>query len=327
MCPWTDIRTPGALMSDETWQHVRPYLSQAENVDLTGGGEPLKHPRLVEFAAQAKAAGCNVGFSSNAVRLKPEVSQALIDAGLDWISFSVDAATPALYEQIRQGARFEQITANIAALRDLKRRLGRGPRLMMVFVVMTGAQQNYHELPAFIHLAHELGVEQVIAKNLDVIIKDGDDQRRVFAHDGSVASEVLAALDEAAVRAADLGLGFRRYNLRPQEVTVCEHNPLGSVFVNWQGLVSPCITLSYAEERVFDGARLHVPCQRFGDINLEPLEAIWSKPEYVQFRAHFERRLAAERHATLDRMLGGTGEALLPPAPEGCQACYYLYGV
>jgi MoaA/NifB/PqqE/SkfB family radical SAM enzyme len=314
-------------MRAETFDRIRPYLPLAENVDLTGGGEPLKNPRLVEMVAAAKAAGCSVGFSSNAVRLHPHISQELIDLELDWISFSVDAATPALYEQIRQGAQFDQITSNIAALRDIKRSRGRGPRVMMVFVVMTGAQQNYHELPAFIDLAHGLGVEQVIAKNLDVIMKDDDDQRRVFSHDGGVADEVYKAFKAAEQRAAELDVAFRRYNLQPQEVTICEHNPLGSVFINWEGLVSPCITLSYAEERVFNGGHLHVPCQRFGDIHTETLAEIWNKAEYVQFRAAFERRSAVERQATLDRLLGGSGEAALPPAPEGCRACYYLYGV
>ena len=173
----------------------------------------------------------------------------------------------------------------------------------MVFVMMIGEQQNYHELPDFIDLAHELGVEQIVAKNLDVILKDGDDQRRFFSHDGEPAVEIEAALMDARQRARKHGIGLRFYNLHPEEVAVCEHNPLHSVFVNWEGFVSPCITLCYAEQRFFNGERVHVPCQRFGDIRMETLGEIWDKPAYHQFRRFFENRLRRENQAAIDLML------------------------
>lgn len=317
-------------MAWETFERIIPYLSQAENVDFTGGGEPLINLRLPEMVAAAHQAGCRVGFSSNAVRLKRETASTLVDARLDWISFSVDAALPGLYEQIRKGANFQMIVDNIAGLHDLKQQRGlKQPQMMMVFVVMTGAQQNFHEFPAFIELAHRLGIEQVIAKNLDVILKDGDDERRVFAHDGNVAADVREALDEAERRAKALGIGLRRYSLQPQEVTVCEHNPTGSIFINWEGWVSPCITLAYAENRIFNGQPVNVPCQRYGKIGSEDLNVIWSTEEYLRFREQFERRLSVEQQATIDHMLGGpaAAEHLMPPAPEGCRTCYYLYGV
>jgi MoaA/NifB/PqqE/SkfB family radical SAM enzyme len=341
MCPWSEMRPPGACMSWATFTRILPYLPLAEGVDFTGGGEPLRNPLLAEMVQAAKAAGCQAGFSTNGISLTSETAAYLLFGDgqsqargqlaptLDWISFSVDAASPALYESIRKGARFDVVIGNIAALHELKQRLGlRAPRMMMVFVLMTGAQQNYHELPAFIDLAHSLGVEQVIAKNLDVILKDGDDQRRLFSHQNAPIKDVQAAIDAAARRAKELGLNLRLYNMQPKEVTICEHNPLQNLFFNWQGLVSPCITLSYAEERVFAGERIHVPCQRFGDINQETLEEIWAKRAYGEFRSCYELRLQAERQAAIDQMLGGQlEEFFLPPAPEGCRTCYYLYGV
>jgi len=310
---------------------IAPHLPLTVNVDFTGGGEPLKNPLLVDMVAVAKQAGCNVGFSTNGMRLLPDVSAKLYDLGLDWISFSVDAASQDLYESIRLGGRFQLVMENISALRDLKAsRGGHSPRMLMVFVMMVGEQQNYHELPDFISLAHSLGVEQVIAKNLDVILKDGDDERRFFNHAGvETADEIKKTLAEARERAQHLGIGLRFYALNPQEVTICEHNPLQSVFVNWDGMVSPCITLSYAENRIFDGRRVLAPCQRFGDIRSESLQAIWEKPAYKEFRNYYAARLRVEQQATIDYLLGGPENSTLqlPPAPEGCQTCYYLYGI
>jgi MoaA/NifB/PqqE/SkfB family radical SAM enzyme len=330
MCPWSELRPENATMTWDTFMHIVPYLHLTDNVDYTGGGEPLKNPRLVEMVKVAKQAGCAVGFSTNGTRLEEGISEQLIRLELDWISFSVDAATKELYERIRRGARFQTVIDNISTLRDLKQ-LGKSklPRMMMVYVMMTGEQENYQELPAFIELSHRLGVEQVVAKNLDVILKDGDDERRLFSHNGQTASAVEASMAEARLCAQKLGVGLRFYAMHPQEVTICEHNPLQSVFINWEGFVSPCITLSYAENRIFDGMRILTPCQRFGDICSETLPDIWEKHPYRQFRSFYEARLRLERQATIDHMLGGPAETNLPlpPAPEGCLSCYYLYGV
>jgi MoaA/NifB/PqqE/SkfB family radical SAM enzyme len=330
MCPWNEIRPSEAIMSWETFACLIPYLEQAESVDLTGGGEPLKNPRLVEMVQAAHQAGCEVGFSTNGIRLTPDIAGRLVAAGLNWVSFSVDAATADLYERIRFGAKFAMVTGHIAALSEFKRerRLDK-PRLMMVMVLMTGEEENFHELPAYIELAHRLGVDQVIAKNLDVIVKDGDDSRRVFSHDQIPDGALQQALDNARQKAEALGLPLRLYSMQPHEAIICEHDPLKSVFFNWEGDVSPCITLTYGESRVFDGRRILAPCQRFGNIQRESLADIWSRPAYQEFRQYYENRLQVERRATLDRMLGGPDQSTLqlPPAPEGCQTCYYLYGV
>lgn len=330
MCPWNELRPTEATMSWETFERLIPYFELAEGVDLSGGGEPLKNPRLVEMVQAAHQAGCEVGFSTNGVKLTAEMAERLVDAGLDWLSFSVDSASEQLYERIRYGARFNMVTEHIAAVSDLRRRRGLNrPRLMMVMVLMTGEHENYHELPAYIELAHRLGVDQVIAKNLDVIVKEGDDARRVFSHQQSPASRLQAALDQARQAADNLGVQLRIFSMQPHEATMCEHNPLKSLFINWQGDVSPCITLTYADSRVFDGQRILVPCKRFGNVRQEALLDIWDKPEYQEFRQHYIARLQVERQATLDRFLGGPeqGAYTLPPAPEGCQTCYYLYGV
>lgn len=317
-------------MSWETFLRIAQYLDQTASVDFTGGGEPLKNPNLAEMTRVAKEAGCEVGFSTNGVRLTREIAEQLVKYQLDWISFSVDAASAYLYESIRQGARYEVVLGNIEILRDVRREAGSQlPRMMMVYVMMTGEQENYHELPQFVNLAHQLGVEQIIAKNLDVILKDSDDQRKTFSHNDTVANPAQDAIEEAKKRALGLGLSLRLYNTVPQEQTICEHYPLTNLFINWEGYVSPCITLSYAEERIFNGERVHAPCQRFGNIREESLLSIWEKPAYRAFRQRFEARLNAERQATLDHLLGGAtaSSVAMPPAPEGCRTCYYLYGI
>lgn len=332
MCPWTELRSQGEIMIPETFQKILPYLPLARNIDFTGGGEPLVNDGLPEMIRQAKTAGCQVGFSTNGIRLTPEASKEFIHLGLDWISFSVDAATAEKYERIRQGAKFGTVTANIAALRDLKRSYRqRKPSMMMVFVALGGEADtsNYHELPAYIELAKELGVEQVIVKNLDVILKEEDDQRRLFRHGEGSTAEIEEIIQKAELRAKEAGIKLRRYRLQPQEQAVCEHNPIASLFINWEGWVSPCITHAYAEERVFAGEWRQPVCQRFGNVNETSLEEIWNLPQYADFRRKFLLRQQAERRQLVSALLNEDkdGKLILPDPPEGCESCYYLYGV
>jgi MoaA/NifB/PqqE/SkfB family radical SAM enzyme len=329
MCPWSEIRSQGGSMSWETFQRIADYLDLTSEVDFTGGGEPLKNPLLLEMIQYAKNAGCVVGFSTNGVMLTPHISEELVSLGLDWISFSIDAATPEVYERIRQGASFETVLDNIKYLRDIKERLNtQTPKMMMVFVMMTGSHENYQQLPRYVELAHSLGVEQIIAKNLDVILKDGDDERRVFSHKSPPQDRVSQILDQAQHRARQLGIGFRKYEMYPVEQAICEHDPIHNLYFNWEGYISPCITLSYAENRIFNGERILVHCLRFGNINQHKLSSIWDEPEYLSFRQIYENRINLQRKIAMDMMLGGGGEKEdFPFAPESCRTCYYLYGI
>jgi MoaA/NifB/PqqE/SkfB family radical SAM enzyme len=330
MCPWTEMRSQAGVMDWVTFEKIAAGFHLTEAVDLTGGGEPLQNRAIPEMVRVAKAAGCEVGFSTNGVHLDRALAENLIHTGLDWISFSVDAAEAGTYNRIRQGADFERVLANIRGLRELKRQLASQlPKLMMVFVMMVGENENIQQLPAYIQLAHELGVEQVIAKNLDVILKDGDDQRRVFSHDSPPGAQLVAVMEAARQQATALGVSLRFYSMQPTEQTICEQNPVKNLFFNWEGNVSPCITLSYADNRYFNGQRIHVPCLHFGNIHEQSLAEIWTEPDYRAFRQIFEDRQHWERQSFIDLMLSGKDEGLteMPLAPESCRTCYYLYGI
>lgn len=328
MCPWLDLHTDAKLLSQETLTNILPYLPLAGEVDLTGGGEPLVNPLLAEMVLAAKQAGCEVGFSTNGTLLTPQLSKTLIQMGLDWISFSFDAANPETYHRIRQGSSFDNVVGNIQTMQESKIQLGSAiPRVMMVFVMMTGPNENFRELPDYVDLAYSLGASQVIAKNLDVIVKDGDYERSVFSHAGRPRDDVVAVRERAMKRSEELGIGLRLYELQPRQQVMCEQRPVNNLYINWAGDVSPCITLSYASSRVFNGERVSVPCQIYGNLNQDSLDVIWSKPDYVAFRGVYQERLRQEQESLMQTILGGEGEVLLTPAPEGCQTCYYLYGV
>jgi MoaA/NifB/PqqE/SkfB family radical SAM enzyme len=331
MCPWESLRPPGSDMDWKTFEALSRYLGEVEEVDFTGGGEPLLHPRLEDMVRTAKSSGCTVGFSTNVTLLTPDRAHALAEAGLDWIAYSVDGATPETYEKIRVGASFEKVMGNIAGVQHLreKRRSGK-PRTRLFFVMM---KENIGELPAMVELAKDKGIDQMVAKNLDVILTTDDEKRRVFKNqgEGDIDPSVARSVTDAWKKARDLKLPLRVFDLLPAERPVCEQNPLKTLFVAWDGSVSPCITLSYIQDRCFGGKWQRFPIVRFGNVAVETLEMIWQKPEYRRFRELLQERGKEES--------GNISESLIPDLsdyqerrctsrpPQGCGACYYLYGV
>ncbi len=94
------------------------------SLKLSWRGEPTLNPRLPDMVRYAKARGIpDVAFLTNGGLMTPELTRALVDAGLDWISFSIDGLG-ADYERIRKPITFAWIEGVVKGLHDLKRREG-----------------------------------------------------------------------------------------------------------------------------------------------------------------------------------------------------------
>ncbi len=104
----------------------------AGDVYLHHRGEPLLNPALYDMIKYARAAGLKTRFHSNGTLLNAERIDKLLEAGPDLVSFSVDGFAKESYEQIRQGANFEQTVAGIVQLAEARRKRGlRRPYLVI----------------------------------------------------------------------------------------------------------------------------------------------------------------------------------------------------
>jgi MoaA/NifB/PqqE/SkfB family radical SAM enzyme len=137
MCPWREMAKNvenRGIMSQTTWQAIRPHLDRVQSVDFTGGGEPLLQPKLAEWIADATKAGCETGFLSNGLLLTEEKLKKILAAGINWICISMDGATAEMYHKIRVGSNFERVCENVANIARL--RTGNIPKTMINFVLM-----------------------------------------------------------------------------------------------------------------------------------------------------------------------------------------------
>jgi wyosine [tRNA(Phe)-imidazoG37] synthetase (radical SAM superfamily) len=114
---------------------------------LTSNGEPLLHPNLLEMLRYAKEKGVEpVNVTTNGILLTPDVSEQLIEAGLDFIDVSIDAFTEAGYKKICRTGYFHQIVENVHNFIEMNTRYGNSVK---VFVSMIDQREVEDEIDDF----------------------------------------------------------------------------------------------------------------------------------------------------------------------------------
>jgi len=97
------------------------------SIRLNWRGESTLHPRLVEMVKYAKDKGIKeVSFITNGWLMKNDLAEGLVDAGLDYITFSIDGMFET-YEHLRHPIKFAEITENVKDLYELRNKKGGYP--------------------------------------------------------------------------------------------------------------------------------------------------------------------------------------------------------
>ena len=102
---------------DMTMETFRKVLDQAEGVSTTitfgNHGESLLHKQILNMAREIKERGFFLNIINNGTLLTQERAQALIDIGVDRVSFSLDSVDPTVYPKIRRGGKLKNTLLNI----------------------------------------------------------------------------------------------------------------------------------------------------------------------------------------------------------------------
>ena len=149
-------------MSLDTFAKLRPLFPHAKQVALYGHGETFLHRDFFTMLEELKHHECSVYVTTNGTLVTRDVAERLIELELDKLAFSMDAATPDLFNEIRRGADFETVLHNIRTLNTLKKQARRDdkPILSIMYCAM---QSNIQELPKLVRLADELNMLHGVA--------------------------------------------------------------------------------------------------------------------------------------------------------------------
>jgi len=336
MCPWKEISRKAenrGLMSQAVWDAIRPYLSDFHSIDFTGGGEPLLQPKLEEWIAEAKNAGCETGFLSNGLLLNKDRLKRILDAGLNWICISMDGATADMYEKIRLGSSFERVCHNVASIAEM--RTGNIPKTMINFVLM---ESNFHQVESIIRLAQKLGVDQVNFKQCDVIRGEHGKGLGLFSPaETNKIRKLRRALDKARRLAKKIGIQTTAFAFIPEERPVCEQDPRDSIFIRYDGTAAPCINLAIGGPTTFLGDEVVMPSVHYGRLPNDDLMDMWESDTCRFYRERFAKRVQIHENAIVNGLFesGGSGRErtlqaareAMPEPPQGCNVCHYLYDI
>lgn len=250
---------------------------------LQGLGEPLLSPYLPEMIAAAVRRDIRVGFNTNATLLNHRRAAEMVASGLDWLHVSLDGATSASYEAIREGAHFDTVVANLAGLVAAKREAGSAtPWIRVVFVAM---RDNVAELPALVRLLGEIGVDELRVQNLSHSFDDtgaspGYDQIREFTAGqalwtGIDVSQAHTALSAAMGVARETGLRLRLPSLTDDGGGNCTW-PWDAAYITSAGIVQPCCMVM-GDDRI-----------SLGDLTETGFAQIWHGAAYRDFRRRLD---------------------------------------
>lgn len=290
------------FMSEETFArivHEVATMQVAPTVFFGGFGEPLHHPRAVEYIRRVAETGAAVDLITNGTLLTEARIDQLVDAGLRRVWVSLDGARPESYSDVRLGASLPRVLKNLETLNRRKRRLARTqPELGIAVVAM---DKNIGDLPEVVGIGLDYGAQHFSISN-------------VLAHDEHLRSQTLYDREAAAWNPRRASVDIARMDSEDPRVTAaiqgmlqagsrtrgsvelgfapegdrCPFIDKGSTSIRWDGRVAACLALLHTHTYYVGDARRTSYEHTFGSVGDTSMVEIWNSPDYVDFRRRLE---------------------------------------
>jgi MoaA/NifB/PqqE/SkfB family radical SAM enzyme len=285
-CPRTfEELEPPSDMSWELFTSIVDQFPTVRRVVLHGVGEPMMVAELPKMVRYLKERGVYVLFNTNGTLMREKKSRELIEAGLDEMRISLDAAEAKAFEAVRGRDLFDRIVRNIKNFVALKTRMGAAnPRLSLW---LTGLRETLEQLPEFIRLAHSMGVMEVHLQRLVYFGSGGNGLARpessLFERRDREEGKYLL---DAEKLAAGLGVFFDASGAAEPEASLRRsgadapwslcRRPWSLMYFTAHGRALPCCIAPFSM-RGYENFTL-------GDAKTTPLRQIWNGAEYQSFR-------------------------------------------
>jgi sulfatase maturation enzyme AslB (radical SAM superfamily) len=137
-CPRERMERKQGVMEMDLYRKVVDETAalRIPHVRLHNYGESFIDRQIVEKIRYAKSRGIReVGLISNGSLVTEATARAIVEAGLDAINISVDAAGKEAFERTRVGLKYDRVIENIEGLVRVRADLGASrPRLILSFV-------------------------------------------------------------------------------------------------------------------------------------------------------------------------------------------------
>jgi MoaA/NifB/PqqE/SkfB family radical SAM enzyme len=292
-CPRTfEELEPEADMSWELFTKIVNQFTSIKRVVLHGVGEPMLVNDLSERIQYLKQRNIYVLFNTNGTLLTAGNGERLLDAGLDELRVSLDAADSSVFQMVRGRDMFDRIVGNVTKFRQRQHK--RGTQLPRVSLWLTGLRETIGQLEAFVRLAHQMDVPEVYLQRLVFFA----DNPVGLARAESTLFERTTSQEDEAIRHAEelarsLGIIFNasgatepgtsiKKSREDQPWSLCRR-PWTLMYFTATGRALPCCIAPFSMHG-YDSFTL-------GNATQQSLREIWNGDRYINFRA---RLMSAE---------------------------------
>jgi MoaA/NifB/PqqE/SkfB family radical SAM enzyme len=276
--------------ADMPWELFTSLIDQYPNIArvvLHGIGEPMLVKDLAQRVRYLKDRNIYVLFNTNGTLLTEANGRALIDAGLDELRVSLDAAESEVFQMVRGKDFFDKIVANVRNFTRLQRELNAPkPR---VSLWLTGLRETVDQLPNFVRLAHSVGVTEVYLQRL-VFFEDPMSEKSLARAESALFEHTTAReetlIHEAEAIAKELGVMFSASGaVDPGESIKMQRSdspwslcrrPWSLMYITANGRVLPCCIAPFSMKGYGSFT--------LGDATQSSLREIWNGAEYQRFR-------------------------------------------
>lgn len=268
-----------------------------ERISFWGIGEPLFHPQIAEMIGLASELGVKTQMISNGLLLDKTMAEKLLDAGLESLVVSVDGTSPETMADIRSGADLKTVIKNVQNFRNLRDIKQKECEIGIEYVIM---KSNVDELKDLRQLARKLGASFIFLTNLLPYTEDMSDEilysfsisrsqpeirtehrPEVYLPPTDLREDIIR--DLAAVGGKSSSISTTQVPFNPHR-GYCKFVEDGSIAVNWQGEISPCIALMHSYDLYIREREKHINKYSLGKISEKTLPEIWYSEEFSDFR-------------------------------------------
>ncbi len=292
-----NLKCKGCILHRGSWEPQRDLslkelimicdqLPRLDRAALHGIGEPLLNKELPNMIRYLKDRGAFVFFNSNGTLLDERCQNQLIDAGLDELRISLDAASPAGYEKMRNSDKFDLIVSNLRAFsKRIKSIEVSRPELSLWCL---GTRVNISEFPGFVQLASSLGITKVYLQRL-VYFQDHEGYglarpEKTLVDLDAAATDLINKSHEIAKKSGiqlnASGLSDPLESLQPDPGSTLPwkrcYRPTTLMYITANGNVLPCCISPFATSD-YDSIIM-------GNVFDNSLVEIWSGHRYRVFR-------------------------------------------
>ena len=152
MCPMYNIPpTKERYITDDVIEKSCHEVGERDlSLEISAYGETFLHPKADDymFLIRKKCPKAHITIATNGSLLNQERCEKIVDSGINYLSFSLDAGSPESYKWLCQATDYEEVCRNLETLVAVRNR--RGAKHLRITTHIIGIKELAHEFDPFI---------------------------------------------------------------------------------------------------------------------------------------------------------------------------------